>query len=997
MRLFRTRIETLSFVLGAVVLASSSEPLAAAQPRAERPGHAALAQDMDELEELIAEERAEARRLLQRGSLSAARGILRELLDELPDDAATRTLLAQCRWGTDDPVEVLRDAQRAFDDALKVPAAAEVLGTCARNLATMLTEVGRAEEALEVLSRAGGALQPTRDPRDAWVLGVARLEAGQAPSARAAFELGAGTGAGEDWEQLLARGRCERQLERFTAASVSLVRADRAAGGSQPDVLVELGDLYFQVDGEVEDGGTPEERLPGVKYKQALAVNKTHRGALLGLFELARFNWRRQSRSSGELLGDLLDAHPNSIDGLTAAAVQALDNGHLPRARHFLEQLKAMAPERRAVRSEQAALAWVEHRQEEARKILARLAEQDPSDPLPELAVGKHLLELYRFTEALPFLESAAKRAPGNPDVLTQLGRALANSGDEERGLAMLERAEAAAAGRRNAWRHNMRLVLQRLATRYTETEADSHTLVWEPRAASILDQYVTPFYADAREELAERYGFTPGDVRIEFFGVHNDFSVRSTGFRGFPALGVCFGPVVTAVSPLAEMRGSFSWARTAYHEYTHVIHLGLSHNRCPRWITEGLATWEEGRRNGAWMRNMRQDLVDARANDNLIPVRELNAAFRGERILFGYYEGGLLVEMLVRDHGFSPMIRLLEAFDRGLDLDQAFDEVFDLTPEEVDRRLEVFVDEKLAGLNIEPRWSPRFTAAKRFELGREAPEDPQAQREWAEGWCTIAWGAWQARRRVDAEEALRRIENLGVELPRASFLRAEIGLARGEIDAARELYLEGLAAGGEDFRARMVLGSILADAGEGEKAEEHLLAAEKAFPGFPQLELSAELALVKLYGDLGRPDRAMEARERWLRYNAGEFIVRMQVADWHLENERFAEACFLYAEANEVDPFHTGLHLRWGQAAGYLEDWEVAVRELGVALDVPEEHDSDPNVPLQDSVRANTLGRRAKALRALDRVEEARADAEAALELDAECAPALEALEGLS
>ena len=93
--------------------------------------------------------------------------------------------------------------------------------------------------------------------------------------------------------------------------------------------------------------------------------------------------------------------------------------------------------------------------------------------------------------------------------------------------------------------------------------------------------------------ELAARYGFTPEPTHIEVFRRWTDFSVRSTGFEGFPALGVCFGPVVTAVSPLSELRGSFSWARTSFHEYTHVIHLGLSHNRCPRWITEGLATLE--------------------------------------------------------------------------------------------------------------------------------------------------------------------------------------------------------------------------------------------------------------------------------------------------------------------------------------------------------------------------------------------------------------------
>ncbi|MCA9003501.1 MAG: hypothetical protein KDB61_16365, partial [Planctomycetes bacterium] len=225
----------------------------------------------------------------------------------------------------------------------------------------------------------------------------------------------------------------------------------------------------------------------------------------------------------------------------------------------------------------------------------------------------------------------------------------------------------------------------------------------WQPDAAAVFRAYWVDYYAQAREELAERYGFTPGPTTVEIFREHADFSVRSVGFEGFPALGVCFGPVVTSLSPLSGMRGRFSWARTGFHEFSHVIHLGLSHNRCPRWITEGLATWEEVHRNPAWSRNMRKELLDARANGNLIPVRDLNRAFRGPRILFGYYEGGLLCEMLIDEHGFPPMVRLLEAFDRGEDLDQAISGTFGCTPEDLDVRFEAFVDKRLAGLDCEP------------------------------------------------------------------------------------------------------------------------------------------------------------------------------------------------------------------------------------------------------------------------------------------------------
>ena len=58
----------------------------------------------------------------------------------------------------------------------------------------------------------------------------------------------------------------------------------------------------------------------------------------------------------------------------------------------------------------------------------------------------------------------------------------------------------------------------------------------------------MVPFYRTARLDLASRYGHTPGETLIEVFRKHGDFSVRSVGFEGFPALGVCFGPVVTAL-----------------------------------------------------------------------------------------------------------------------------------------------------------------------------------------------------------------------------------------------------------------------------------------------------------------------------------------------------------------------------------------------------------------------------------------------------------------
>jgi len=82
----------------------------------------------------------------------------------------------------------------------------------------------------------------------------------------------------------------------------------------------------------------------------------------------------------------------------------------------------------------------------------------------------------------------------------------------------------------------------------------------------------------------------------------------------------------------------------TAWHEYSHVVHIGLSKGRVPRWFTEGLATLEEIKRNPASTATWSSSCC-ARARRNKYIVMELNSAFRGPRIIFGYYQGGLICE----------------------------------------------------------------------------------------------------------------------------------------------------------------------------------------------------------------------------------------------------------------------------------------------------------------------------------------------------------------
>src|SRR5690606_11324200 len=122
---------------------------------------------------------------------------------------------------------------------------------------------------------------------------------GQREEARRLLQLAARASGELGVDELLARARAERALGDLERAQRTLVEADRDArlgtGAADPDVLVEIGDLFYEADREVEEAsGRSARKL----YDEALERSPQHEGALLGLMRLHRTNWRRTSRSA---------------------------------------------------------------------------------------------------------------------------------------------------------------------------------------------------------------------------------------------------------------------------------------------------------------------------------------------------------------------------------------------------------------------------------------------------------------------------------------------------------------------------------------------------------------------------------------------------------------------------------------------------------------------------------------------------------------------------
>jgi tetratricopeptide (TPR) repeat protein len=117
-----------------------------------------------------------------------------------------------------------------------------------------------------------------------------------------------------------------------------------------------------------------------------------------------------------------------------------------------------------------------------------------------------------------------------------------------------------------------------------------------------------------------------------------------------------------------------------------------------------------------------------------------------------------------------------------------------------------------------------------------------------------------------------------------------------------------------------------------------------------------------------------------------------MELARWHVEAGRHARAAELFEEANEVEPFQRGLHLEWARALGQVGRHAEVLRECTAFERVPVELDAVAKEPASERERAEVHVLRARALLALDRADEARAEFDRAREL-APSAPFVRAL----
>jgi cellulose synthase operon protein C len=585
------------------------------------------------------------------------------------------------------PETFIQQARRAF--ARGRPADAEALAKsrpagdpeAAAVLARLESSRGRYDDAVRLLE-AAAAVNPAGEA--ALELGLLlRRQFGRSDAAAVHLNrvLGRSLQA-QDSEALFRAARAAHGLGRMRDVEALF----RAIGRSvDPAVETMWGEVSLETDNEAEALKS---------FQQALKLTADWAPAHLGIASTLAGENPPAAAAAAE---EALKIDPEFADAHLFVAGLDLDNTRYDAARERIDRvLKANASHLEA-RALLGAVAYVRDDKATFEAEVARVLAINPGFGEVYRVAGDLAARLYRFDEAVALTRRALALSPSNIRAQTDLGLHLMRTGDEPEARRVLDAAFKAFPFDRVTI--NLLALLDKLDKFEVVQEGDL-IFKFDPSEARVLREYAIPLAQDALKKLSAAYQFTPkGPILIEIFPVHDDFAVRNLGLPGLVgALGACFGRVVSIDSPRAKAPGTFSWQATLWHELAHVITLQMSNQRVPRWLTEGISVYEEGREKPSWRSEMEVPFALALERGQVLKLRDLNSGFtKPDTIALSYYQASLLVEHIAATRGEAALRTLVRVYGDGVEGEAAVSKGLGISIDELQGTFDKMLDERFA------------------------------------------------------------------------------------------------------------------------------------------------------------------------------------------------------------------------------------------------------------------------------------------------------------
>ncbi len=576
------------------------------------------------------------------------------------------------------------------------PAAAAVL-------ARLAIARGRYDEADSILQPAAAA-QPTSDA--ALELGLLLMQRGRKADARRVLApLVAGAGAIRTPDGLLRVARAARALGQYRTAN-SLFREAATAAPDDPAINTAWGELFLE-----------KKQPDAVKsFRVALQHDAEWAPAHLGL---ARALAGEDPPAALAAARRALEIDGALVEGHLFLSEAALDDDRQDEAREAIGRALAINPQSPDAQALLAAMAHLDGRKADFDAAVAKAFAINPTYGDVYRVAAAHAASHYRFDEAVTLGGQAIALEPDNIRAHADLGMHLLRVGDEREARRTLDRAFRA--DPYDIVTYNLLQLLDTLDD-FESFRAGDAVVRLHPTESPVLREYALPIVEEALAKLGARYQFKPrGPILVEIFPKHDDFAVRNLGLPGLiGALGACFGRVVTLDSPHARPPGTFNWQATLWHELAHVFTIQLSNQRVPRWLTEGISVFEEGRVRPEWARDTEVAFARAYDGGQVLKLEDLNTGFtRPDTIALAYFQASLVVELIVERSQDEGLRTLLRAFGEGLDTRAAVHKAVGVSLDELQTAFDAKLEKRYAALGRALR------APQGLEISRAA--DPVA------------------------------------------------------------------------------------------------------------------------------------------------------------------------------------------------------------------------------------------------------------------------------
>ena len=701
-------------------------------------------------------------------------------------------------------------------------------------------------------------------------------------------------------------------------------------------------------------------------FDEVLAIDPNHPDAHVGV-ALVKLEQTYDLAAAHHHLKKALEQNTRHVPALLTRASLEIDQNRWDAAKATLAEVFAVDQVSYRGRAMLATVHWLRDDMKAYHQERKRVFGKNPEFAEFFHIVARSAVREHRYKEAIALEQQAVKVDPEYYTAMSEVGSGYLRLGQEKEGLEWLQKAWKG--DQYNARTFNMlNLFEDELPKQYSFVNSKSFKLRFPNEEKEMLHRYVTPVLERAFSQMVKRYGFTPKKpVIIEFYKDPGQYGVRTVGLPNLGALGVCFGQVITTMSPSV---GELNWGMVVWHELAHVFAIQISKSRVPRWYTEGLSEYETLIIRPEWRREHDAQVWAAMDSGTLPSVATLNYEFMKpsmQKVVVAYYLSSLTIEYIASHHGFDKIVEGLRLFGEGKETPEVVERITGQKIPDFDKAFQKYLRARLApykGTFNVP--TEGFDDITKLQIAVDArPKDAGAH-------AALALGHFFEAKARDAMKAAEAALALDAKNRIALYVKGEIQLKMRATNEAEKTFHALIAAGGDNFEVRGRLAMLARSRNDMDEAIKQLCAAKKLDPERPypyqelaeiyksqnkQAEALAEMEtyvmleqmqfgplkdLLKGHADLGNWHKVRHFGEMALNISLTDPELFLLLGRAYLETGAHKEALFTYDSALMVRPrIRRPALAHMGRAQAYwgMKQKRQARKALGEALRVEPEN----------------------------------------------------------